>query len=237
MADDNLSERARLVVLAAYGDPDEMPSVERLTTALSQLDVEVEKLVCHQAAASTTPGADEVEQVCAALRSAAGARVDAQGAADALAADRVQLLETSLEFHNRHGTQPCPVCAEGTLDDAWVARARAALAGEQDAASALRMARSGAHRARQILVALVRAVDPPPAVAAELTAIAAARVAYESFSALPVDDDVVLANHVELAHPELCAAYDALQGEAAAKLEVAREAQKWLQTLASTIQH
>ena len=162
------------------------------------------------------------------MRSAARARADAEDAADALASDRVQFLETSLEFHGRHGTQTCPVCAEGTLDDDWVVRARAALAAEQDAASALRIARSGAHRARQVLVGLVRAVDAPPAEGAELTAIAAARIAYEAFSALPVDDDQALAEHVELALPELSTTYEALRAEAAAKLATIREAQEWL---------
>jgi hypothetical protein len=159
--------------------------------------------------------ADEIERACAALRLAASARSDAERTVDGLAADRVQFLETSLEFHDRHGTQPCPVCAEGTLDDAWVARARDALAAEQDAAGALRVARSGAHRARQALVALVRGVGAAPADEAGLTTVAAARVAYQSFVALPVDDDVALADHVERSLPELRTAYDALRAELA----------------------
>lgn len=163
----------------------------------------------------TVPGTDEVGRACAALRSAAGTRTDAERTVDGLAADRVQFLETSLEFHDRHGTQPCPVCAEGILDDAWVSRARAALAAERDAAGDLRAARSGAHRARQTVVALVRGVDGPPAEAAGLTAGEAAHVAYESFSALPVDDDIALADHVERTLPELRAAYDALRAELA----------------------
>jgi hypothetical protein len=141
-----------------------------------------------------------------------------------------------LEFHDRHGTQPCPVCAKGTLDDEWVARARAALAAEQEAASALRVARSGAHRARQALTTLVREVDAPPAEDAGLTEIVAARVAYQSFSALPVDDDIALADRVARDLPELRTAYDALREAAAPKLAIAHEAQKWLQALAPTLE-
>ena len=232
MSDEQLSEQARVLVLAAYGNPDATPSRERLTIAMSRLDAEVETLDRHQAAALTAPDISDVERACAALCSAISAQVDAERAADALAADRVQFLETSLEFHDRHGTQPCPVCAKGTLDDEWVARARAALAAEQDAASALRVARSGAHRARQALTALVRAVDPPPAEDAGLTAIGAARVAYQSFSLLPVDDGIALAERVTREAPELRTAYDELREAVATKLEAAREAQKWLQALA-----
>ena len=236
MADDNLSEQARLIVLAAYGDPAETPTRERLTAAANQLDAAVDTPAWHRAAALTTPVADEAERACTALRSAAGVRADAERTVDALAADRVQFLETSLEFHGRHGTQPCPVCAEGTLDEAWVGRARAALAAEQDAATGLRVARSGAHRARQTLVALVRAVEPPPDGDAELTTIAAARAGYDAFSALPVDDDAALADHVRQALPGLVAAYDALREEATAKLAAAREARDWVRTFAPTVE-
>ncbi len=178
----------------------------------------------RHAAALTAPEVDEVGEACAALRSFASEQADAERTADALAADRVQFLETSLEFHDRHGTQPCPVCAQSTLDDAWVERARAALATENEAASSLRVARSATHRARQTLAAHVRAAQAPPAEDAGLTSIAAARVAYETFSALPVNNDVALADHVESALPGLRTAYDALRQEAAGLINVRDDA-------------
>lgn len=228
--DDNLSGRARLVVLAAYGNPDEAPSLERLALAMGRLDAEVDALARHQVAFD----ADEIEQGCAALRLAASAQVDAERRTDALSADRIQFLETSLEFRDRHGTQPCPVCAVGTLNEAWVAQAHAVLVAEQNAASALRVARSAAHRCRQKLTACVRAVDAPPAEDAGLAAIAAARVAYASFSELPVDDDTALADHVARQLPVLRRAYDALRDEAAIQLETVRDARRWLQARAAT---
>lgn len=179
-------------------------------------------LLKHQAAALTAPDVGEIQNACAALRSAAAAQVEAESAADALSADRIQFLETSLEFHDRHDTQPCPVCATGTLDDEWVTRARAALAAERDAASALRVARSGAHRARQALIALIRAVDAPPAEDAGLTVAAAARAAHQSISALSADDDLALADRIERELPVLRSAYDALGEAAASALEIAR---------------
>jgi hypothetical protein len=230
--DDDLSEQARSVLLAAWRD---LPAGVALTIAMTRLDAAVEILARQHAAASTAPDVDEAEKACAALRSAASAQAAAERAADALSADRIQFLETSLEFHDRHGTQPCPVCAKGTLDDAWVAQARAALAAEQGAASALRVARSGAHRARQALTALVRAVDAPPPEDAGLTPIVAARVAYQSFSTLPTDDDTAIADRVARELPALRTAYGALAEAAAANLKIAHEAQKWLQALASTL--
>lgn len=227
-ADEDLGARARLMVSAAWND---LPADAPLTAATDRLDAQVELLQRHHAAALTAPNADDVERVCAAMRSAASGQADAERVADALSADRIQFLETSLEFHARHGTQPCPVCAASALDDEWVVRAGAALAAEKDAASALRVARSAAHRARQALTALVRAVQAPPAEDAGLPETAAARVAHQSFATLPTDDDGALADHVAGALPDLAATYDALATAAATELAAARQAQAWLQRL------
>jgi hypothetical protein len=228
--DGNLGEQARLVVIGAWRD---LPPGAPQTDAMSRLDADVDALARNQAAALTAPDADEVQRAGAALRSAATAQAGAERVADALSADRVQFLETSLEFHTRHGVQPCPVCAQGTLDDEWVTRARAALAAERDAAGALRVARSGAHRARQALTALVRGVAAPSAEDVGLTAVVAARVAHQSFSALPGDDDTAIADHVARELPALHAAYGALREAVTPRLEVAREAQQWWRALTS----
>jgi hypothetical protein len=164
--------------------------------------------------------------------SAASGQAAAERVADALSADRIQFLETSLEFRDRHGTQPCPVCDASALDDAWVGRARAAMAQEKDAASALRVARSAAHRARQALTALVRAVQAPPAEDTGLPEIVAARVAHQSFTTLPTDDDTTLADHVAGTLGEISAAYGALGTAASTELAATREARAWLQGLA-----
>ena len=224
----HLDETVRRVLSTACRD---LPPDASSADALARVDAAVEILEGHRAAAASAPGVDDVEAACAALRSAAAAQVEAERVADALPADRIQFLETSLEFHDRHGTQPCPVCAASALDDEWVGRARTALAAEKDAASALRVARSAAHRARQALTALVRAVQAPPAEDAGLAEIVAARVAHQSFATVPTDDDGALADHVARALPELAAAYDALGTAAAAELAATREAQAWLQGL------
>ncbi|KAA0098830.1 hypothetical protein CIW49_13160 [Mycolicibacterium sp. P1-18] len=224
---DEIGGPARLVISAAWRD---LPADAPLTDVVGRVDATVDALARHLAAASTVPDAAEVEGACAALRSAVDAQADAERVADALSADRIQFLETSLEFHDRHGTQPCPVCAASTLDDDWVVRTRAALAAEEGAASALRVARSTAHRARQALTALVRGVQTPPAEDAGLSAAVQARAAHQRFSALPADGDDALVGHVTGALPELRATYAALGRDAAADLDVARQAQTWLQS-------
>ena len=227
-ADDDLTAPVRLVVSAAWGD---LPADAPLADAIARIDATVDALQRQRAAASTAPDAAELEEACVALRSAVDGQAEAERVADVLSADRIQFLETSLEFHARHGTQPCPVCAASALDDEWVVRARAALAAEKDAASALRVARSTAHRARQALTALVRGVQAPPPEDSGLTVVVEARAAHQRFSALPADGDDALAEHVTGALPELRAAYVTLGQAATAELAAAREAQEWLKAL------
>lgn len=177
----------------------------------------------RQAAALSTPDLDEVAGACAELREAAARESDATRTTDALAVDRLQLLETGFEFHAKHGAQPCPVCLQGTLDDDWAVRAREALTRERDAAQALRVARSASYRARQALQQLVDGIAAPPPEDAGLASVAAARIAYQALSSSP-DEHVARADHVEAALPELAAAYAALGAEAAGLLSARDDA-------------
>ncbi|MCV7421456.1 hypothetical protein H7K45_12965 [Mycobacterium yunnanensis] len=225
----HLDEPVRRVLSAACRDlpPDASPA-----DAIRRVDAAVDILKGYRAAAASAPGADEVETACDALRSAAAAQAEAERVADALAADRIQFLETSLEFHDRHGAQPCPVCAASTLDDEWVVRARAALTAEKDAAGALRVARSAAHRARQTVTALVRAVQAPPTQDAGLPGVDEARAAHQVFTAPGANDDVARAEQVAAALPRLRQAYGALGRAAEAQLGAAHQAQTWLRSVA-----
>ena len=96
----------------------------------------------------TTPAAEEVALTCDALRSAADNEREEAERADALAADRGRLLEMSLEFHDHHGDQKCPVCGHGSLTADWAVAARAALEQDQLAAQALTAARAATKQAR-----------------------------------------------------------------------------------------
>lgn len=166
------------------------------------------------AAAVGVPDVEDASRACAALRDAARAQRAAEREADALAADRVAVLETGLLFHDKHGTQPCPVCMEGVLDDGWAQRARQAMAREQEAVQSLRTARSASFRARQVVAAVVREVPAPPADDAGLATVATARLAHRALSALPADGDDALADHLDASLPRLVNAYSELRAEA-----------------------
>ena len=219
------------------------------------------------AVAVSAPAAQDVADACAELRAALAVERDVVRDSDALAVDRGRLLETGLEFHDRHGTQSCPVCGQGTLDEDWAQRARAALQQEQAAVRALGEARSAVRRARNVVRELVDAVAEPPGAGEELTTLAAAREAYTTFAAVPEDGDA-LADHVGHTLPAVSRAYAALRDEAATliksredawspvaievgdwlrkseaaaatdpKLAVATEAQKWLQDNAAQLRN
>lgn len=184
----------------------------------------------------TTPSADEVALTCDALRSAADNEREEAERADALAADRGRILELSLEFHDHHGDQKCPVCGHGHLTADWAVAARAALEQDQLAAQALTAARAATKQARLALVRVVHDVDAPPVADAELATLPAARSAYEAFTTLPADGQRALADHVQQTLPPLREAYAALQQEAAALIKdredawspVALELAEWL---------
>ncbi|TDK99185.1 recombinase RecF [Mycobacterium paragordonae] len=176
----------------------------------------------EQARRLVVPNADHAEPKLAVLRSAARAEQREAQRADTVAADRARLLESGLEFHEQHGDQSCPICGEGLLDAHWAVAARAALEQAETAAWDLTAARAESRQARSAIVAMVRTVDRPPLSDAELTGLDAARLAYNDFAELPVDDDLALADHVETTLPPLRAAYTKLAQEAAALIQ-ARE--------------
>ncbi|WP_412457665.1 recombinase RecF [Mycolicibacterium celeriflavum] len=173
----------------------------------------------QQAKQLTVPAARDIPATCAALRSAAQSEQDEARRSDALAADRARLLEHGLTFHADHGTQPCPVCGHGTLDDDWAVAARAALEQEQSAAQSLTAARAATRQARTALLAAVRAVSPPPLAEAGLNTLPAARAAYDAFAKLLVDDDIATADHFEKTLLPLQEAYTALREEAIALIK------------------
>ncbi len=176
----------------------------------------------QQAQRLTTPSLDEVHAKSAALKSAAKSERQEIRRTGGLAADRARLLETGLTFHEQHGDQPCPLCGRGALNDNWALAARAALEREQAAAEGLTAARAATEQARSALVALIRGVQRPPLHDDDLTALDAARTAYDRFAEFPVDDDVALAGHAEQMLPDLERTYAALWAQAQ-ELVTARE--------------
>lgn len=178
----------------------------------------------EQARQLSAPSTEDAESKCTALRSAARALQQGVRRIDALAADRAQLLESGLEFHDQHGDQPCPVCWQGSLDHGWALAARAALDRDQSALRDLTAARAETQQARSAVVAMVRAVARPPLADAELSTVEPARAAYDAFAELPISDDLALADHVEATLPALHTAYAALAQEASGLLQAREDA-------------
>jgi energy-coupling factor transporter ATP-binding protein EcfA2 len=170
--------------------------------------------VWEQVRQLVVPSAEEAEPKSLALRSAAHAEQREVQHVDALAADRAQLLESSLEFHDHHGDQRCPVCGQGTIDENWALAARAALERDQSALRDLTAARAETQQARSAVAAMVRSVVRPPLADADLGALEAARSAYDRFAELPIGDDFALAEHVDATLPLLRAVYAELAQEA-----------------------
>ncbi len=134
----------------------------------------------------TAPEPEDIALKCAALRSAADSEHQEVERSDALAADRAQLLEMGLDFHEHFGDQKCPVCGHGTLDETWAVAARAALEQDQESAQALKGARAATAQARSAVMAAVREVPAPPPADPDLTTLADARATYDAFVKLPV---------------------------------------------------
>lgn len=220
-------------VLVAHDDPRAATALAQVKKSKPDLDA-VRPLITsaapnvppawQQARQLTAPSAEDAESKCTALRSAALAAQQEVRRVDALAADRAQLLESSLEFHDQHGDQRCPVCGQGALDHEWALTARAALERDQSALRDLTAARAETEQARSAVVAMVRAVARPALADADLGGLDAARAAYDRFAELPVGDDVALADHVEATLPPLQAAYAALAQEAANLLQAREDA-------------
>lgn len=191
----------------------------------------------EQACQLVVPSAEDVELKLAVLRSAAQAERQEALRADIVAADRARLLESSLEFHEQHGDQSCPVCGQGSLDENWAVAARAALERAESAARDLTAARAESRQARSAVVTMARNVLRPPLSDAELSGLDAARTLYDDFAELPVDDDLALAEHVMTTLPPLRAAYADLAQEATALIQaredlwspVALKLAEWLQ--------
>lgn len=211
--------------LEAHGDPRAAAALAQLRKRKPDL-AEVRPLVTEGAAVSvpqawqraerlTTLDADDVALKCDALRSAADSEAEEPQRSDALAADRGRLLELSLAFHEHHGDQRCPVCGQGELGGDWAVAARAALERDQLAVQALTAARAATAQARSAVLGAVRDVDAPPLADDDLTALPAARSAFEAFSKLPADGHRALADHVQETLATLQAAYVALREEAA----------------------
>jgi hypothetical protein len=133
---------------------------------------------------------------------------------------RLDVRRQALQLHAAHGEQSCPVCNEGTLDEAWARASHDLIAHEEAELRELSDARARLDAARQAMRALVHRRPAPTdrAPTEELEpVVSAAREAWEAFEAVP-DGDLVLADHLELHAAELWSAVGKARAGATAVL-------------------
>ncbi|GAA1233150.1 ATP-binding protein [Prauserella halophila] len=161
----------------------------------------------------TIPADDVVAEAVGELRGAAGAWAELADQAATLADRRTTLLRNALDVHAHEGDIECPVCGEGTLDDAWRQQVEDALEAERAESQQRRATGDRLERARRRLADVVDGVlIPATPEQFSLSTRAAADEAVRRWKDLP-DNDVERASHVERVHPELAEAVASLRDE------------------------
>jgi recombinational DNA repair ATPase RecF len=183
-------------------------------------------VVLRDLAELATPTADATTGVVRELRKAVGELAEHSDVTLELAEHTSALLGQALEVHHEHGTVPCPVCGQGTLDDAWRAAAERRQAQATEDIRALTKARARLDRARTEARRLIASVPGSVRqVAIKLDTVAAAKTAYSSWTTVP-SGDLAMAEHIETCHAELTSAFDAVRVEAAETLKLREDS--WL---------
>ncbi|MFN3002969.1 AAA family ATPase [Mycolicibacterium wolinskyi] len=171
-----------------------------------------------------TPTLDVVDAAVKRLRRAAQAAAGAATAMIDLADQRADLLRSALRFHDLAGDTECPVCAQGRLDDEWVAAAQESIARTEDQLAEYGSTAQELKAARSTLIALVQDLPVAELTGVELEALPVYNDAVAAARQIPVGDDA-LASHAESALSEVIAAAETLREQAAD--ELARREGTW----------
>lgn len=174
-----------------------------------------------------SPDPSSIARAADRLRAAVSAMADAGEAEAARRVARLDVRRQALRLHAEHGEQSCPVCNQGTLDDAWAQTSRDLVVQEEAELEDLTTAQEELNAARQALRGLVlrrpASTDRAPTDDLE-TAVGRARAAWDALETIP-DADLPLADHLELHAADLSEAVANLRAEAAAAL--AERDDKW----------
>lgn len=166
----------------------------------------------------TPPSMADVERCAARLRTAAEALRRAEQDMAALTSERVDLLNSALEYHSRAGDAECPVCGDGRLDADWADRARTSVAEGERSVTEYRAAVAELKSARADADSLAAQLQPAQAVpSVALATLGAYNTAAERAQSVPTDHQEC-ATHLETALLEAVGAAGALRDEAAAAL-------------------
>jgi ABC-type lipoprotein export system ATPase subunit len=153
--------------LAASKDPRAAEATELLkrrsldTAALERLAAGVSEppsgdlAVLRELAALTVPTIEHTQTAVTEYEDALRALADLSSEATEALARRSTLLRHAVAHVDATGTQQCPLCGVGTLDEAWVERAREELSDLDEQAGALRAAKGAYDAATRRLGSLV----------------------------------------------------------------------------------
>ena len=173
-------------------------------------------------AALTTPSQQRVNEVVADLRAATAETADSASEALSVVEQRNDLLDAALRLHGETGTIECPVCEQGTLDDAWAEHSRAQLADQSEKLMAYKSSRRRLEQAQRAAVELLDDIVDAVAVdGVDLPSLEPYQAAIAASGTKP-EYPAELAIHVETTVPAVIEHAEVLRSEAAAAV-TARE--------------
>jgi recombinational DNA repair ATPase RecF len=228
--DDADDERKRLLAVLTESDDDRAqqaaallrkkgaPLDEALALATGSAGLQVTHTL-RELTQLNTPTLNEIEEVVSNLRSASKAVAAAATTVAEDTSQRVDLLRAALQFHGHASDSACPVCGEGTLDEAWATRTREAIAKTEDALSDYRSASaklSPARVAASKLLADIRTAEAVPDV--PLAHLDTYNDAVLAAQQLPEGDEAVAA-HLELTLLTVAESAEVLRTQAAEALK------------------
>jgi predicted ATPase len=136
--------------------------------------------VLRRVEALRVPTAEDVLAAVAELREAEADFLKLMETAAGEQSQMVKLLQSALHVHDEGTSLDCPVCGEGTLDDAWRASTQEKIAAMEEATERMKQAAQRRKNARQAALKRVNAIGSIPDVELEArTSAAAAKASWE----------------------------------------------------------
>lgn len=165
-------------------------------------------------AALSAPTQQRVDEVVAELRAAAADTADSADEALSAVEQRNDLLDAALRLHSETGTIECPVCATGTLDDAWAEHSRAQLAEQNQKLAAYKHSRRRLDQAQRAAVELGNEIADATAVeGVDLPSLSEYRKSVALAREQPSSSSTV-AEHLATTIPAVIESAEALRTEA-----------------------
>ncbi|CAH0229658.1 AAA family ATPase [Rhodococcoides fascians] len=165
-------------------------------------------------AALSAPTQQRVDEVVAELRAAVADTEDAADEALSAVEQGNDLLDAALRLHSETGTIECPVCATGTLDDAWAEHSRAQLAEQGQKLAAYKHSRRRLDQAQRAAVELGNGItDATAAEGVDLPSLSEYRKSVAVAREQPSSSSGV-ADHLATTMPAVIESAESLRNEA-----------------------